>query len=357
MDPVGRYLKTRIDQGRMPGAVGAIAGHEGIAAEWVLGHAALEPLPIETDIDTLYDLASFTKPLCTGLALATLEEQGRCSLYAPLLEWLPELDGSAYAKASLLRVAAHTAGFSAWRPLYLSATDAAGFLAAIAAEPAGPAGETVYSDLGYLCLGLAIERITGRPLDIWFEESVASVLGLKNLGFATRVDCSTAAPTERGNGYERALAGDAGRGYAWRESVIQGEVHDGNAYALGGVAGHSGLFGALRDVLALASELLRPRVLTLGARGQARLFTQALPGSGRTVGFVQAGTSDAARGALGDEAPGHVGFSGPSLWLEPDRGWAYALLTNRVHPTVDGRDFQPVRLGFHRAAHARTEKT
>lgn len=140
MDPVGRYLKARIDEGRMPGAVGAIVGPSGIASEWVLGHAALEPERIEARVDTLYDLASLTKPLCTGLALASLEERGLCALDAPMVEWLPELEHSAYADASLLRFAAHTTGLPAWRPLYLSGNDAATFLSTIAALPAGELG-------------------------------------------------------------------------------------------------------------------------------------------------------------------------------------------------------------------------
>jgi CubicO group peptidase (beta-lactamase class C family) len=354
MDSVARYLKARINAGRMPGAVWAISGPSGIVSESALGHAAVEPERVEAGIGTLYDLASLTKPLCTGLALVILEEQGRCSLDAPAVEWLPELEGSAYADVSLLRFAAHTAGLPAWRPLYLTGSGAAAFLAAIAAEPADAPVKTVYSDLGYICLGIAIERIVGRPLDVWFEESVATVLGLKRLGFATRVDCSAAAPTERGNDYERSLAGDAGARGAWRRSMIHGEVHDGNAHALGGVAGHAGLFGALGDVVTLASELIRPQALALGARARERLLTEALPGSGRTIGFVQAAASDAARGVFAADAPGHVGFTGCSLWLEPARGFIYVLLTNRVHPVVDGEGFQSVRLGFHRAARALT---
>ena len=340
----------------MPGAVGAVSGPSGTVAEWVLGDAALEPRRIETRIDTLYDLASLTKPLCTGLALAILEQQGHCSLEAPLVQWLPELDNSPYADASLLRFATHTAGLPAWRPLYLCGSDAGAFLAAIATEPVGAPGATVYSDLGYICLGLAIERITGRTLDVWFQESVAQVLGLQHIGFATRVDCSAAAPTERGNVHERSMAGAAGSGHAWRRSMIRGEVHDANAHALGGVAGHCGLFGALRDVVTLASELIRPRALKLDGRARARLLTEAVPGSGRSVGFVQAAASDAARGVFAAAAPGHVGFAGSSLWLEPDHERVYVLLTNRVHPVVDGLDFQPVRLGFHRAARALVEK-
>jgi CubicO group peptidase (beta-lactamase class C family) len=350
MDPVGRYLQQQIGAGRMPGAVGAISGPSGTPTTWVLGHAALEPEPIDARIDTLYDLASLTKPLCTGLALVLLEEQGRCTLDAPAVEWLPELEGSAYANVSLLRFAAHKAGLPAWAPLYLSGSDSAGFLRTIAGQPSADPTRPVYSDLGYICLGIAIERIAGQALDVWFEENVAAVLELEQLGFATRIDCSSAAPTERGNDYERSLAGDSGDGHAWRRTLIQGRVHDGNAHALGGVAGHSGLFGALGDVLALASELIRPGRFQFGKRARSRLLGEALSGSGRTVGFVHAAASAAARGVFADDAPGHVGFSGSSLWLEPQRGWAYVLLTNRVHPVVDGQDFQPVRHGFHREA-------
>ncbi len=350
MDPVGRYLQQRIDEGRIPGAVAHVGGPEGTVGEWMLGHAALEPEPVEVSRDTRYDLASLTKPLCTALALATLEQQGACSLDAPVLEWLPELNGTPYAEASLLRIAAHGAGFPAWRPLYLHGRTADAYLAAIAAQPRVPQQPACYSDLGYLCLGFLVERVAGQSLDTWFSESVAGPLGLNGIGFATVVDTSTAAPTERGNVYERARAGPAGSDYPWRTELIRGEVHDGNAHALGGVAGHSGLFGALGDVVTLALELLRPRTLALGDRARRRLFEEAFPGARRSLGFVLADASDASRGVFDDDAPGHVGFAGPSLWFEPDRGRTYILLTNRVHPVVDGKDFQPVRAGFHRAA-------
>ncbi len=350
MDPVARFLEQQIDQRRMPGAVARVSGPDGTLGEWVLGRAALEPAPLDASIATLYDLASLTKPLCTALALAMLEQQGSCVLDCPVVEWLPELDGSPYANVSLLQIGAHGAGFPAWRPLYLRGGTTDAFLAAIATEPPEAPEPTRYSDLGYLCLGVAVERIAGRSLDSWFADSVAGPLGLSGIGFATVVDTSNAAPTERGNVYERTLAGAAGEGHGWRTELIRGEVHDGNAHALGGVAGHCGLFGILDDVAALARELLRPRTLPLGDRARRRLFEEAFPGARRSLGFVLADASDAARGVFDNDAPGHVGFAGPSLWFEPDRGRVYVLLTNRVHPVVDTADFQPVRAGFHRAA-------
>ena len=350
MDAAGRYLQTQIDEGRMPGAVWAVAGPRGVVSRGALGLAALQPRSIEATPDTLYDLASLTKPLATAWALATLEQRGTISLDAPVSDWLPELSGSVLGGRSLLELATHRAGLPAWRPWYLDGGSLEDTLRRMAREAPGPPGHPEYSDAGYLCLGAAVERIAGCPLDVWFERHVAAPLGLGRIGFATRLDCSQAAPTECGNAFERRLAGDAGKAYAWRTRMIRGEVHDANAWALGGVAGHAGLFGALDDVLALGLAILRPHDGSLGKQARQRLLSEAVPGSGRSVGLVLARASDAARGVLDDDAPGHVGFTGVSMWLDPARDGAYVLLTNRVHPRVDPGDFQPVRLGFHRAA-------
>jgi len=350
MDLVGAYLSERIAEGRMPGAVWSVSAPEGVVSEGAAGHAAIEPEPVEATVATLYDLASLTKPLVTALALAVLEERGSLSLDEPVSESLPEFAGSAYADRSLLSFAAHRAGLPAWRPLARADGGPAAALAEIAAAPSGQEGTTLYSDLGYIALGVVVERVAGVTLDVWFADSVADPLGLRSIGYATRIDCTAAAPTERGNAYERGMAGPSADGLAWRENLIRGETHDGNAWALGGVAGHAGLFGTLRDVVAIVREILVPSARILGDHARSRLLSEAFPESGRTVGLALAPVSRAARGVLPDDAAGHVGFSGTSLWLEPGVGRAYVLLTNRVHPVVQDEDFQPVRAGFHHAA-------
>jgi CubicO group peptidase (beta-lactamase class C family) len=317
------------------GALGRVEGLEGAA-------------PVTTA--TPFDLASLTKPLATAPLLALFEAEGALELEAPVGSMLGELTGSRLAAQSLLALAAHTAGLPAWAPLYLEGSCLESYVGQIA-DLAGPAGPTVYSDLGYIVLGAVLERITGKPLDELFEARIARPLGLERMGFASdRRRFADAAATEQGSRHERSLAGPSGEGHAWRETIPRGEVHDSNAQALGGVAGHAGLFGHLGDVARLVLELLDPHRLPLDARARARLL-RAVPGSaGRTVGLVLASRSSAARGILPADAPGHTGFTGTSLWLDPARQTCYVLLTNRVHPRVGPRNFQLVRRAFHRMA-------
>jgi CubicO group peptidase (beta-lactamase class C family) len=200
-------------------------------------------------------------------------------------------------------------------------------------------------------LGVVLERMMRRRLDELFDERIARPVGLLRTGFAAGGrEFPDAAATEQGNHYERALAGQSGAGHRWRDAIPRGEVHDANAHGLGGVAGHAGLFGTAEEVVRLGNEILRPNVLPIDARARERLLRVAPPGDGRTVGMVTAAWSSAGRGILPDDAPGHTGFTGTSLWLDPAADRCYVLLTNRVHPRVPARDFQWVRRGFHRLA-------
>jgi CubicO group peptidase (beta-lactamase class C family) len=340
-----------VDAGVVPGGTWWVEG-PGIVSHGAVGRAALEPAAEPVIESTLYDLASLTKPLCTALLACLLEQDGRLGLEDPVAEHVRELSGSPYGAATLLDLAGHRARFPAWKPLYLEAADEEAFLRAIASTPpvARDAG-SLYSDLGYIVLGIAIERCAGVPLDRFFRERVAARLGLGTLTFAPRgATLADAAPTERGNVAEREMAGEPGAGFPWRTGIIRGEVHDVNAHRLGGVAGHAGLFGSASAVATIAREILDPRCLDLRPEARRRLLRPSHPGSDRTVGFVLARASEAARGALPEDAPGHVGFTGTSVWLDPARGSFYVLLTNRVHPRVAPETFQPERLAFHRLA-------
>jgi CubicO group peptidase (beta-lactamase class C family) len=334
----------------MPGAVWWVEGPEGAVDHGAVGNAAVEPAVEPLSEETPFDLASLTKPLCTSLLLALLEQDGALDLNSLAGSFLDELRGTAVGKASLLSLATHTAGLPAWSPLYLHASTLQGFLERIADEArADHPGGMLYSDLGYIVLGAVLGRVTGRSLDRLFEERIAGPLGLARIGFAVESDLfSDAAATEMGNGYEREMAGGAGKGYGWRTGIIRGEPHDGNAWALGGVAGHAGLFGTVAGVVAIARELVRPTVLPIGSAARERLLVAAA--GERTVGFVTAAGSSAARGVVPDNAPGHTGFTGTSLWFDLEVGGIYILLTNRVHPTVPRDDFQIVRREFHSLA-------
>jgi CubicO group peptidase (beta-lactamase class C family) len=348
MSAIRRFLEQRVREGRCPGAVWWVEAEGVVRDRGAVGSAAIEPAPRPTTEDTPYDLASLTKPLSTALLLSLLARERTLDLEEPAERRCPELAGSSAGRASLATLARHEAGLAPWRPLYLAGRGIEAALAAIARMPPAVAtGTTLYSDLGYVVLGAVIERASGRPLAELFRERVAVPLGLTRIGYAVE-PVHDAAATERGNLHERSMAGDAGSGHPWRTETIVGSVHDGNAHALGGAAGHAGLFGTAAEVARIAREILAPSVLAMGrAERDAMLLSD---GVRRTLGFDVAARARAARGILPSASPGHTGFTGTSLWLEPERGAIHVLLTNRVHPRVQPRDFGWVRRGFHRLA-------
>lgn len=349
---VRSFLERRVATGRFPGVAWWVEGRGGVVSRGAVGDAVVEPRCTPLTLDTPFDLASLTKPLSTALLLVLLEGEGALDLEAPIGETIEEMRDSAFGGATSIELATHRAGLPPWRPLYLRGRDRESYIAQIAQEVRAVAkGETLYSDLGYILLGIAIERSAGQTLDALFSTRIAKPLGLRRSGFATEpASFADAAATERGNLYEKRLAGAAGADHPWRESVIRGAVHDGNAFALGGVAGHAGLFGTVADVGSLMREILRPRVLRLSHLARSRMLGSTDHASGRTVGFVAARAARAAAGILPDDARGHTGFTGTSVWLDPLSGESFVMLTNRVHPVADGLDFDRVRRGFHRAA-------
>jgi CubicO group peptidase (beta-lactamase class C family) len=353
VDPIRLFLAARCADGRMPGAawwVGTAEADRAPVSCGSVGHATLEPRAEPLEDETPFDLASLTKPLATATLAVLLEQDGRIDLDSPLRDHLPELANSPLGASSLLVLARHQSGLPAWSPLSVTARTKSEFISAIEACPlAVKPGVILYSDLGYILLGFALERAARSTLDRLFSDRVARPLDLLRTAFpAGEREFRKAAATERGNAFERAMAGERGTGHPWRERLLRGEVHDANAHALGGVAGHAGLFGPVGEVARLAGEILAPRRLPLGGVAQRRLLRPA--GGGRTVGWVVAAGSSAARGILADDAPGHTGFTGTSVWLDLDRRGVLVLLTNRVHPSVPDSGFQTVRRGFHRLA-------
>jgi CubicO group peptidase (beta-lactamase class C family) len=355
-DPLREFFVDAVNDGWLPGAAWWVEARGRVVGHGAVGAAVVEPCRVDATEATPYDLASLTKPLATALLLVLLEQAGRVDLNARAAHWLPELRGSAFSGVSLLDLARHGAGLPAWRPLYLEAASRETVVERIAREPrVVEPGRVLYSDLGYMLLGAALERIEGVSLDRQFRYQIARPLGLPRLGFATDPRrFADAAATERGNAYERAMARDERGVHRWRTAILRGAVHDANAEALGGVAGHAGLFGTAEEVAAIARELIRPSRLNLGQRARERILEPAEDAAGRTVGCVTAAAAAAARGILPDPAPGHTGFTGTSVWLDPDNERVFVLLSNRVHPVVPQRGFHLLRRGFHRLAARRS---
>jgi CubicO group peptidase (beta-lactamase class C family) len=293
------------------------------------------------DSDTPFDLASVTKPL-TALALARLERQGVLSRQERLAEVLPDLAGTASADIPLDLLASHRAGLDGHRPLYAPLVDGkavdlrSALRVASDARRADAPGEPpeggfppVYSDLGYLLLGEAIAARAGQALEAVIEREITAPLGLR-IGSARQL--ARVAPT-----FDEVVAPTEVVG--WRGGVVRGCVHDENAWALGerAACGHAGLFGDARSVLHLGVAILEAlageRPDWLGPEDIEPMI-RVRPGGSLRAGFDgRTGDSPASGARFGQRTFGHLGFTGTSLWIDPDAERVGVLLTNRVHPT------------------------
>jgi CubicO group peptidase (beta-lactamase class C family) len=354
------YLRAHVDAGDFPGASYLVAGGGKILAEGALGSAVLRPERIEATTSTLYDLASLTKPIAGALLAAVLASERRMSWDDRVARHLPEWDapGDA-ARITVLDLLTHRSGLPAWKPLYLHASGSDEYLERLKRLPLErPPGErVVYSDPGYILLGFALARSGGAPLDRLFAKTITGPLSLRDLLYRPRGSLRRRiAATEAGNRKERLLAGTEGDGYnGWRTEVAWGEAHDLNARALGGISAHAGLFGTARAVFRVAQEFLGTRNGLLDERQRQLMTTDLTAGLGeaRSAAFVIAsGPGAPAGGGLSSRSFGHTGFTGTSLWIDPDSRRIYVLLTNRVHPEFREIDMNAIRRGFHEVAAA-----
>ena len=349
-------LDRAVKAGLAPGLVGLAVLRDGGGRAWCAGHLWVGGPPV--DPHALYDLASLTKPLATGTLLVLAMRDG-LELQAPLAEFLPELHGSPWAEVSLEACATHTAGFPPWAPLYgdgASHRDA--YLKALAGtSPAAPPGTRVeYSCLGFIALGLVLERGFGASLGALFAELVASPLELDGeLLFAPRLETVTAAGQGKWTVEKAKLAELALPGCPPPARPGTVPCDDGNARGLGGEAGNAGLFGTAAAVASLAAEYLPGGGILLTGE-EASLATRCRTGSmphRRSLGWQLAGTPGCSAGpSLPASAAGHTGFTGTSLWLDGVSGTMLVLLANRLHPGGRTPDLHPLRRRFHSLAMA-----
>jgi len=342
--PVEAFLGEEIAEGSFPGAVALVGSGEKVLEVAAAGHACLEPDEAAVAPGTLFDLASLTKPLCAG-ALAAIAGDA-LPLDAAPGRYLPEWKQTRFDGIRIEHLLTHTSGLAAWYPMYTRGEGAAAYRKTLATmEPqARPGGQVVYSDLNFLVLGDILETLFTAPLDRLFAELVAGPSGSR-AGFLPPGGADTAA-TEKGDRFERAMVASRGLTYArFRDGVVRGEVHDGNALRRGGVAASAGLFAAAADVYALARLWLEPARVDAGrdrtpdlaeARG---LAWQGRRGAGSAIS------------EMSPNAFGHTGFTGTSLWIDPDRELVSILLTNRIHPEVREIPFNEVRQRFHAAVY------
>lgn len=309
------------------------------------GFTSLWPGAGPVRFDTCFDLASLTKPLATTTVVLKLVQQGVLGLEQRVGRWLPR---AASARATIAQLLEHSSGLPAWRPYFyeVASSPAAWARSGLTAirrlaagqRPERPSGQRAcYSDIGFILLEWIIERAAGQRLDRLFRHLVARYLPRPGLFFPVT------------SGLRRRHRFAATELCPWRGRVLCGWVHDDNAFVMGGVSGHAGLFGTAEAVAALAGHWLdawRGRRNWLPTALVQRFWRRSpQPGSSRTLGWDKpSGENSQAGRLLGPATVGHTGFTGTSLWVDPERQLVIVLLTNRVHPDRNNlaiRQFRP----------------
>jgi CubicO group peptidase (beta-lactamase class C family) len=357
---ISNLLAEHIEAGDFPSAVYLVAEKNREVFADALGNAVFEPEKIPATLETIYDLASLTKPLITGMLSARRVEAGELTLDSSVPHYLPEFDRTDKQEITIGHLLTHTSGLPAWRPLYaLAAGEPDRAVSAIANLELEyrPGTRVVYSDLGFIVLGLLLERLTTRRLAELAQDEIFKPLDLKRTFFNPELAMQTGiAASETGNAYERGMCVDSETvSHAnWREELIWGQVHDGNAHFLGGAAGHAGLFSTARETLALANQFLASQTKLLKP-ATCELFRKNLTvglDEARSFGWQLAETKDSAAGLdIPRDSFGHSGFTGTSCWIDPHRERAYILLTNRTHArALPFVNINSVRRRFHSLA-------
>ena len=319
---IDRVVRRGIAAGGYPGAA-VVVGRKG-AAVWEKGFGKLgwtDDSPHVVADRTIYDLASLTKVVGTTTAAMILYDEGKLNLDEKVSHYLPLFSGGMKDDVTVRLLLTHQGGLPAGRDLWRHAhtpDEAKQIILDVPLEYRPGAGQ-VYSDLGADLLGMIIERITDEGLDTFLARRIFEPLGMTDTGFRPADSLVyRIAPTEV----------TPPRGYP-----LRGEVHDENAYTLGGVAGHAGLFGTASDLAVFAQMMLNMGTyngVRIVSDSTVRLFTSRAAGT-RALGWEVGERQHGAGKYFGEHAYGHTGFTGTSLWIDPDREMFVVLLTNRVH--------------------------
>ena len=309
-------------------------------------------LPVQPT--TLFDLASVTKAVATTTMAMILYERGLLELDAPVSGAVPEfLTGNdpRRREVTFRMLLAHSSGLPAYEKLFLKAPGRDDLLMAAFSVPltADPGTRAEYSDIGFIILGVAFERIAGEPLDAFCRREIFGPLAMSNTTFNPPRELRNKIPPTADE--REGDASPAKPRSTFRKRIIQGEVQDENAFVLGGVAGHAGLFSTAEDVACFAhvmisggSPILRPE--TIG------LFTQREPtpsGTSRALGWDTPSAPSQSGTHFGPHSYGHLGYTGTSLWIDPDRQLSITLLTNRTWPDCSNPVIKQVRPRVHDA--------
>lgn len=353
-DRIEHTLDSLIRKGFLPGISIAVAQKGELLLDLQHGWKAVYPERQALEKNTLFDLASVTKPLITAFIAAYLRERGELDLDLPVSRYWKDFPFPVTARQLL----AHTSGMPAWFPFYLfeppGALPDSAFNRLIPAKP--PGRRVLYSCVGYIILYRLLEKISGCPLRELVQKILISPLGLQHTFFRLPEHIrERAAPTEMGNAHEKKLCQESfpgpGARFKWRETMIRGEVHDLNSHHFGGYTGNSGLFSIPRDLVRLTLEFFPETASILSSRTIDLFWSNQTPRSRahRTIGFkLNSSFYTSGGNALESDAIGHNGFTGTSIWLEKGSGRQWIILSNRIHPQVNDQNFDRIRRRLHK---------
>ncbi|MBN1901106.1 serine hydrolase [Candidatus Sumerlaeota bacterium] len=345
-------LESAVKEKKVPGAV-AVIGRNGHALNpRSFGHAVLQPEVIAMTTGTIFDLASLTKMIVTNTSIMILLEQGKISLDDLVIKYLPEFGKGKKETITIRHLVTHTSGFPAFKRYYATIKGREAFYKAICEEElvADPGTKRTYSDIGFMTLGMIVEKVLGKSLDAFSRENIFEPLGMNYTRYNPPAEWKkNCAATEIWPLYEKRLA--------W------GEVHDENAHAIGGVSGHAGLFSTVRDLSVFCQMLANG-----GKHGDIRILNpetvrafytaQLDPGISdqQGMGWILGGENVGSSGGLGTGSYGHTGFTGTSIWIDPRYDAFAILLMNAIHPDREKADRGAARKPFYQAVKEAMEK-
>lgn len=335
-------LERAILERAFPAAALAITHRGQLVALKALGHFTYEPDSPSTQPETVFDLASVSKVVATTATAMLLYQRGLLDLDAPVVAVVPEFArNDPRCRAVTFRMLlAHSSGLPAHEKLFLKGPTREGLLttAFAVALTADPGTRAEYSDIGFIILGVALERLADEPLDSYCQREIFGPLGMAHTTFNPSLAARPAIPPTVDD-------------WTYRNRIIQGEVQDENASAMGGVAGHAGLFSNAQDVATFANVMLnggqptlRPDTLAIFTRRE-----QSPAGTSRALGWDTPSAPSQSGKYFSPRSFGHLGYTGTSLWIDPERQLSVTLLTNRTWPDYKTKTITEVRPRFHDA--------
>ena len=334
---IDKVLADFLEQKAFPGGVLAVGYQGKLAYLDAFGHLSYDEDSPAVTTDTIYDLASLTKVVATTTMAMILVDEGFLDLDKPVQDFLPLFQGPGKEKVTVRNLLTHSSGLVAYGDLYNEIQGKQAYLERIQAMDLDyePGAKSVYSDYGMILLGEILERVAGQPMDVFLEERVYEPLGMNDTGFLPSADLlERIAPTEED---------------PWRGYMVRGEVHDENAHALGGVAPHAGVFSTAPDLARFLQMILYGGVFEhqrFISRDIVEEWTQkvGIPDSDRATGWDTKSSEKSSAGKFfSPNSYGHLGYTGTSMWVDPERQLFVILLTNRVHPTRENNLIRQVR--------------